>query len=518
LWKASDATSVASIAIPPGAQLRAAGRVDGIDLVVLFHEENRTVHLWTLTKREAVGEPLVLHEKADLWACAFGVVDGVPVVFTGINGWVEAEVGSFVRNVVSWPATKQALPDAGWGPMSAALTSTAEQTVLSIGGADGVVRRFTWTGDRFVPTSKVTAHDGGIDHVVFWNHNGRPVEITGGRDGAVRTWQTRSSDSLTEAGPYLRRYSHVVANASTGMLLLGADRDGRLSGWEVSTGNSLGALLNLSKRASSATVCAMTACQIGDRPVVIAGYDDGRLAILDLNAGAVIDEIVVSDSAVGALRIAPSPGASVVVCTSADGAISCYDLDQSTWITKGTRLYDPEARLAPELDTIYLEGRRIAVTLGHDTLPARTVLHLWDIDAGEMAKETFVTLDPDTHFGLIAAGYVDGQTIAVCLGDGSAVQVWDLQSGELIKSGFVEDGHRMAPHHVSIDRLHGHDVIFSGGYAGALSIWNLSGTIRATIEVGYSTSAWHIIPPDSLIVGGPSGILKLRLTPGFLLN
>ncbi|MGH3430203.1 MAG: hypothetical protein ACRDQZ_21985, partial [Mycobacteriales bacterium] len=63
-----------------------------------------------------------------------------------------------------------------------------------------------------------------------------------------------------------------------------------------------------------------------------------------------------------------------------------------------------------------------------------------------------------------------------------------------------------------------HDVIISGGYAGALSIWNLSGTIHATIEVGYSTSAWHVIPPDSLIVGGPSGILKLRLDPDFLME
>jgi WD40 repeat protein len=354
VWRASDATPVASIAIPPGAWLHAAGRVDGSDLAIL-RDENRTVHLWNLTEQKAVGEPLVLHKIAKLWACAFGVVDGVPVVFTGINA--PPDIGSIVCDAVNWPAVRQALPDAGWGPMSAALTSTAEQTVLSIGGADGVLRRFTWTNNRFVPTSTVTAHDNGIDNVVFWNHNGRTVEITGGRDGAVRTWPPGSSDSRTEAGPYLRLHRHVLAYADTGMLLLGLDRDGRLRRWDAASGAALGASPGLPEPAASSRVDAMTACQIGERPVVVAGYDDGRLAILDLNTGEVIDELVVSDSAVMALHLAPVPGTPVVVCATADGAISCYDLDQSTWITRGTRLYDSGG---VELDTTYLDGRRIA--------------------------------------------------------------------------------------------------------------------------------------------------------------
>lgn len=117
----------------------------------------------------------------------------------------------------------------------------------------------------------------------------------------------------------------------------------------------------------------------------------------------------------------------------------------------------------------------------------------------------------------VAAGHVDGRTIAVAMGYSTAVRVWDLRSGELIKTGFVEDGHRMATDHVSINRLHGHDVIISGGHAAALSIWNLSGTIATTIEVGYSTSVWHVLPPDSIIVGGSMGILKLKLTPSSLM-
>lgn len=155
--------------------------------------------------------------------------------------------------------------------------------------------------------------------------------------------------------------------------------------------------------------------------------------------------------------------------------------------------------------------------LGRDTLNSRTVLHLWDIDADRTSKEIFATIDSDEDFGHVAAGYVDSQAVVVAVGHCSAVRVWDLRSGELIKTGFVEDDHRMDPHGVSIDRLHGHDVIISGGYAGALSIWNLSGTIRTTIEFGSSSaSGWHVLSPDSIIVGGHMGILKLRLAPSFL--
>jgi WD40 repeat protein len=394
--------------------------------------------------------------------------------------------------------------------------STAKHTALSVGCANGTLRRFTWTDDHFVLTSKVTAHDGGIDHVAFWNHNGRAMEITGGRDGAVRFWQALVNDSLTDPVPQMRRNTHVLAKANTGTLLLGPDHDGRLCGWDVATGASLGPLTGLSEHVWQ----TMTLCRIGDRSAVIVEYN-GRATILDLNGGTLIDAFTVSGPRVSALQVVASPGSPVLVCATEDGAISCYDLDQSRWITRGSRLHESKF----ELDTIHLDGRRTAVTLGRDIKDSHAVLRLWDIDAGTIATETLATLDLDdmigptaNDFGPFAAGHVDGQAIAVWMGGGSAVRVWDLRSGALIKTGFVEDGHQMALHEVAIGRLHDHDVIISGGYAGALSIWNLSGSIRAVIEFGQITSACHILPPDSLIVGGSMGILKLSLTPGFLIG
>ncbi len=62
-------------------------------------------------------------------------------------------------------------------------------------------------------------------------------------------------------------------------------------------------------------------------------------------------------------------------------------------------------------------------------------------------------------------------------------------------------------------------MVVSGGYAGALSLWNLAGTINRVIDVGHSTSGWHAVAGgEALIVGGSMGILRLDLTCGWLLG
>jgi WD40 repeat protein len=335
----------------------------------------------------------------------------------------------------------------------------------------------------------------------------------------VRVWPTLTSAG-TDTAPSMWNNTHVPVETDTGILLVGPDgHDGRLSAWDVATGTSVGPIGVLHDDVWSRKVNTTAACRIDDHPIVVAGYDDETIAILDLNARILRDELPVSGSAVRDLHLATPPGSTVVVCATTDGAICCYDLDRSRWITEKHHFYDSSFML----DTIRLDDRRIAVTSGYDASIGCLVLRLWDIDACAFVNETFTTVKVDDHDfsrygGPVASGYIDGQPIVILMGNGSSVRVWDLRSGELIKTGFVEDGHKMMSHHISIERLCSRDVIISGGYAGALSIWNLDGTVHAIIEIGQSTSAWHVIPPDGLIVGGAKGILKLRLTPECLVS
>ena len=77
----------------------------------------------------------------------------------------------------------------------------------------------------------------------------------------------------------------------------------------------------------------------------------------------------------------------------------------------------------------------------------------------------------------------------------------------------------MATHNLSIENICGLDLIVSGGYAGAVSLWNLSGTINRVVDIGHATSGWQAIPgTGSLIVGGAMGILRLDLTRRWLLG
>jgi WD40 repeat protein len=143
-----------------------------------------------------------------------------------------------------------------------------------------------------------------------------------------------------------------------------------------------------------------------------------------------------------------------------------------------------------------------------------SVVQVWDLDA-DAATVRSPTFGGSRRWS-VAAGTVGGRAVAVAVGDGSAVGVWDLRSGEPIRQGTLDDGHRMALHRASIERLGGRDVVVTGGHVGALSLWNLDGSIRATIELGYSVGHWCALSDDAMIVGGARGFARLHLTPSML--
>jgi len=521
LWKASNTSLMASIAVPGGAVLWAAGRVGSTDFAVLHHYEQRSVYLWNLSTQESIGEPLTYHNEVSLWECAIGSVYEAPVVFTAFAGkscLVPDGLNCCLRKIDSWPDVMYAFPGR-LTAMSVAMNSTAEGTIISIGDVLGKFSRFILSNDRFVLAATVEAHDGGVDNLAFSSHDGRLVEITGGRDGAVRLWQTLP-ETTSEMALRMDSHTHVVTEVGSRQVLVGPGKNGGLSACDVTTGTNFDLLNGLTERLSSRMANASVACRVGDCSIMIVGYDDGTLAVLNLDEETVLDEITVSDSSVESLGVVTSSGPPVVVCATADGAISSYNLTDRSWIARTNHLYDSSFAMK----IIDFENRRVGVTSGYDISSGLMVFRIWDIDAGIVIEENFATLEADDRlFGRheilpMATGYVDGQAVVVCVGGGSAVRVWDLRSGELIRTGFLADGHQMVLHDVSIGRLCGHDVIISGGYAGALSIWNLRGDIFSIVEIGHSVSSWWAIPPGGLIVSGHHGTVRLDLTEGFLMK
>jgi len=514
LWRASDATAVRTINVPTGVELKAAGRLNGLDLAVLWHESQRAIYLWNLEKQEAVGTPLILHEGTSLWSSAIGIIDGSPKVIIAMNGkWdmFPDGVNAWIVEVDHWPSEKQDLPGLGWGPMSTVLWSGREGAVMSVGGADGMIRRFEWIDGQFCLLATTVAHDGGVDHLCFLDHEGRMVEVSGGRDGVVRSWLTSSDKRPIGSLQIISNTAQVVIAHGRRTKLLGLDSDGRLNSYSVDTGVRIDIPAYRSRHLQSKTVTGTASCEIHGREILLAAFKDGWIAMVDGGKFDQVAEFCVSGGYVTELAAITWKGASIAVCAVSDGTIACYDLNRQRWTTRSQRIFSRWDGMR----VLNLDGRWFAVALGSNPARTNSALHLWDIQALEISSTLSAFEDADS-FHAVAAGRLDGRPVAITTGYNSAVRAWDLRSGRLIMDGTVDDGHCMEVGAISIDRLHGRDVVLSGGYAGALSIWNLNGDIFSVIEVGNPIGAWKVVSSDSLIVSGPMGTLKIKLAEEFL--
>lgn len=508
VWRAGDAMAERCVILPAGWRIVTASRLDDIDYALLIDEGERFVRFWNLVSGQVIGESVEILGGTELWACALGVVGDMPVAFVGISG------GRLKGNsacLIGGPRPAlQANIDAGWGPMSAVFTRRACPPRLSIGGADGLIRRFIWEGSRFVAAETVVAHENDIEALRFLEHDGVEFEISGSRDGAIRAWpdsvHVESSSPVVE----MRSDSHIVAQAADGQVIVGQGRD-QIARWSTKTGRELGPLVgSAGTDAERGKVTAMAHAQVEGRPLVIAGYSDGSITVYHLETGEVLSATSVG-SPVDRLRVAgPKDAAGPVLVCASGGAISTFDLARSVWIVRD-RMVGGGAPEYFAIDVVEVDGHRLAVTVGTESaVGSTTILRAWDIDEDRITYEASAAIASRVLW-CVAAGYLDGRGVAVAMGEGSALCVWDLQTENVVESGYLDDGHRMATHHVSIERIQGRDVILSGGHAGALSIWAPRGRLHVTIELGYTVSGWCALGPNAIIAGGARGFARVDI-------
>jgi WD40 repeat protein len=303
-----------------------------------------------------------------------------------------------------------------------------------------------------------------------------------------------------------------VVDTPTGDLVIGKGRDGRLDRWDARTGEPIGPPPGLAPPFTNRPMTAIVRSPDGSHLIVATA--DGSVAVLDPHTGAQRDTYAAPGVVLlGAVRV---EGSRRVFCTADDGAVSCYDLDRRAWLVTGKQLSTGDAvPYDTRLVDIAGEPRVLRVVQHGD---GSQEVGVWDANLNRVRSFPLPTA-ADSEFNCVAAGVVDRTTVVVAMGGGSAVRVWDYRTGNVLTDGSVDDGHRMASHYASIETICGLDLVVSGGYAGALSLWNLTGTVDRVVDIGYSTSGWQTIPgTGSLIVGGAMGILRLDLTRDWLLG
>ncbi len=321
--------------MPRRTSLEAAGRVDSTDYAIIFDRRERHVELWDLDRREPAGAPLVLTEQTSVWACALGWAGMVPAAYIGLSGRDASSSSSSVYGIRDWPRLIQAI--SGSVPLSAAMTGEGDMPLLSLGRADGTIRRYAWTDDGFAPIATVTAHDAGIDGILFTDPvGGVPTEVTGGRDGMVCRWRRTAADGTVALPTMYGRSTHVVVATPNVELLIGQGPDERLDRWDVRTGERLGPPPAWHHRART-WLCRLSRPGFGGAEAVV-GWSDGSVTVLDPIAGSTSDTFATPASNARFLRTFRTGGSRRVLCASFDGGVSCYDLDRRMWVFTDHRL------------------------------------------------------------------------------------------------------------------------------------------------------------------------------------
>jgi WD40 repeat protein len=464
---------------PSGAQPFAAATIAGSPLVLT--DLAGTIQAFDLAVGAARGDPFVPYDDeivdpdGPVWSGAFGEIDGHAVAVVG---------GRLDRPIVRWDLDAGrriggGLPAPDIGTMSLAVGDG----LLAAGGGDGRLRLWSWpAGEPLGPD--IAAHEGGINTVATLHLDGHAAVVTGGRDGAVRVWRPGATPGRTlsafPVGQMLRIRSggreRLLAATGDDLVLLDPVRGRTIA----------------SRRAPSRD---LTPLARGPGDVVVA-MDDGSVHLVDAATLRTRHRFLAAGPGQIA-AVAAAPGRVLVVTRS--GLLQIWD-------PGGSRQVHPATDVGPEVKHV-LSINRTAVAVGGDTIAAV------DLDTGR--PSAFRLADGCPHgadIWRIATGKLGGRAVAVGIGAGAHVHVWDADDGLLLVDATIDDGHGMGLSDVVVARLHGRSVIVSGGYAGAVAIWDLDGRVGEIIEVGSPIFAIAVAGGDTIVLGGPSGLIAVKVS------
>jgi WD40 repeat protein len=213
---------------------------------------------------------------------------------------------------------------------------------------------------------------------------GRPVVVSGGRDGPVRVWDLARG---TPVGPSFGGHqigilgggvtAVAVAELEGRPVVVSGGGDGRVRVWDLVrgtpigrplTGHGLQFLLTESERRSSGAVTAVAVAQLEGRPVVVSGGRDGTVRVWDLARGSPVGQPLTGHQrslfgGVTAVAVAELEGRPVVVSGGLDGVVRVWDLARGTPV--GEPLTGHQGGVTA-VAVAELEGRPVVVSGGGD--------------------------------------------------------------------------------------------------------------------------------------------------------
>jgi WD40 repeat protein len=185
------------------------------------------------------------------------------------------------------------------------------------GSRDGTVQVLDLRTGSAV-SGPLRGHDGSVDAVAVGELEGRPVVVSGGSHGTVRVWDLRTGSAVGEPWRAHKSYVRalavgdledrpvVISSGSVGPVRAPFEETVRV--WDLTTGRAVGEPW----RVHRGGVRALAVGELEDRPVVVSGGKDGTVRVWRPD-GQVQRTLDVGAAVLG---VALAPGSRIVVAAS----------------------------------------------------------------------------------------------------------------------------------------------------------------------------------------------------------
>lgn len=403
----------------PGGVLRAHISPDGARIATA--SADRTAKVWDVTSQTTVGNTM-LHDNTVLDATFSR--DGRILVTASLDGTAKL-----------WNAFDGS-------PLSSSFRmASAVQGAIIADNLETVVTRsytdvMTWSTCTNQPIGIPLPHKASIA-VASFSPDGKRV-VTGGADGTVQIWDSRSGDRLYPALEHFGSEVEAITFAPTGHRFAIVSKDHLVRVWDSSTGALIGRplvhngnVLSIAFRDSQLTL--VTACS------------DGMLRIWDVSKGTLIGspwEPAFLTNAGADLsfetRVQLSPnGTLIMVVKDEDPSFKIGNHTVAIWDIDSRRQLGREIKDQHQVYSAFFDNSGTRVVIAGDGF-----MQVWDPVTGEPLSPLFTP--PPKASAIDGEFSPDGLLVTTRLNNSTAA-IWNVHSGECVTSRLSHSGDVWSP-------------------------------------------------------------------------
>ncbi|WP_371551888.1 hypothetical protein OG266_40265 [Streptomyces sp. NBC_00554] len=477
----------------------AVGNAGDRCLAVVTTEEAE-VSTWDVQSARRIGEPFrasveISGWRADLhiWTVSIAEGEGGPVLLLGTQA----------GQVIAWDLVRGTTigdPYHGGAGVFSTLIAGHHSDLWCWGD---------WNGDVFIrpsgqgETRRLAIHDGGVESIVQCELDGTRWVVTGGRDGAVRVWDSRADWPETQANEYHLVVAGVGEMEDNCVAALSAD--GGFAIFDTEMGNVLARL------ESPAESRYRSAAAVPGDPTSFVTLDaEGRFALRRFPNGQVSYDHRLPAEEEWARVAVIERERPLLLATAFSGRLGFFDLTSGEPVRSPLQCHAGRFVVAP-LPEQPDDALRF-VTWDWEEYQTR----LWTVTGDDarfedLALSARTGIEDPFRITAVSFGRSGHEPIVVGVGSYSRLAVWSAEDGSLMTQAQLELGHHMELTDVDLAHYGERSIAVTGGHTCSVGLWSLAGGQEYHVRVGSPLWRTRVLPPHRVVMVGSRGIMAIEL-------